>query len=88
MQIVNPFVKFDRVKKAVIGEIQYQPKMGSMKIYSLVIEEFGGNVEAADLFMTSKKGGYTEEELNDLKYRMDYLKKHRKRQVSSPVETF
>ena len=88
MQIVVPIQKFERVKKALIGEIEYQDKVGDIKVYSLVLEELDQNVAAADLFMVSDLGGYTQGELNKIKRIMNYMKQNRKREVSNPVETF
>jgi len=89
MQIVNAFQKFDRVKKALKGEIEFSDyKFGDTKIYRMVLEELGGNEAAADLFMTSEQGGYTHAELKKIKYRIAFYKNYNaSKRVSKPVET-
>jgi RNA binding exosome subunit len=44
------------------------------KIYKVVLDFFDGDTAKADEFMTSSDGGYTNGQLNTIKYEIQYKK--------------
>lgn len=52
-------------------------RFSDIRIYKHALKLFGSEIEA-DAFMLSKQGGYTESQLNRIKYRINYYenKKH------------
>ncbi|MBM7454157.1 co-chaperonin GroES (HSP10) [Acholeplasma morum] len=61
-------------RKIEISLKAYMVSVGDVRIYKRVLKH-APDVSTADEFMLSKKGGYTESELNRIKYLIEYEKK-------------
>ncbi len=70
------------IKKKVEAEIDVEQKMGDIRIYKFVLEVVDHMQSRADEFMLSIQGGYTEGQLNKIKFYIE----HRKRKYSQELK--
>jgi hypothetical protein len=60
--------EFPKIKEKLLSEIELYANVGDTKIYKFLLKEIvQGDVQLADEFMTSKYGGYTPGQLNQIK---------------------
>ena len=77
------------LKKKVIAEIDVNENLGDRKIYAFVKNELlNGDEEAADEFMLSSEGGYTNSQLKSIKSKINYFTNHSKSKASCRVQAF
>ena len=61
--------------------------LGSIRLYKRVLEMCNGNHDVTTKFMTSDFGGFTESEVNIIRYQINYSKKKYRKEILTNDKT-